>query len=1037
MKKHSTVSKLFLAISFILSFCFQVIAQDSKNAYREGELYVRLKDVFPLPVSAKVSSEVLSFFERKGDPCGFTKVKSTFYFSTNPEIQRTYRVYFSDFSKAEYFIRELEKDPTVEYAEQIPAQRHFFFPDDMGPNSITDGGQWYLYKTRAQQAWDLQTGSSSVTVAVVDDAINIFHQDLEGVCLQGYDVAEGDGDPNPPGAAHDHGTHIAGLIAAKTDNAIGIASLAHGVKILPVKIALDSNPDDPAFGYEGIVWATTNGADIINCSWGNGLISQTELGIIQNAVSAGVLIVAAAGNESNTAVIYPAGYQGVISVAATTNIDSKASYSSYGSWVDISAPGSLIWSLAPFDGYALKSGTSFSAPLVSALAALLLSHDTALSNEAVEQCIKSSADNIDIFSPAYTGQLGAGRINAEQAILCLLSGNTDYDVAVTGILNPANNMCETTFVPVIRIINQGNEVLDTVKFRYQLDTEFPLEYEWTGSLSPGIPQIISFPEMQAPVGSHTFRVNQTGFVNGNKSDAYLPNNDQFIVFEISSPTGVQLPFLETFEAGNFSQTGWSVQNPSSDFTWEVTEAIGLTPGFQSARLPYFIDSSPGQRDYLISPAFNFSGYSAVTLSFKHAYQQRLHGLTDSLIVSISSDCENNWQRLLALGENDSLSFATTALQGSFFVPSEATQWCVTNCQSVNLNGFAGLTGLRLRFEGYNGTGNNIYIDNINITGTVNPTAPVAQFTAAGNTSACVNKEVNFTNTSLFLPQSYLWQFPGGTPDSSTVSNPVVIYSEPGTYSVSLKATNTTGSDSITIADYITIYDIPSITAVSNPDTICNSSSAELTASGGMFYLWNAGPGILAFYDSVVTASPLNTYTYTVTGMSENGCTAQASVEVAVVDPPPQPIITESFNLLMSSPGVAYQWYVNGLIIPDSVSQFLVPTINGNYNVRIYDAHGCTTVSNVARYISVGISETGGNSINVFPNPAKELVFIRNDNSIERMELYSLTGQLVFAENNVGKTQAAVNVTGLSSGIYMLRITNKDGSRQVGRVVVSK
>ena len=1038
MKKISTRITSVFAFAFFFFFTVQANAQNSLAGYRSGELYVRLKDHFPLPETQKASDAVHSFFEIKGHQYGFTEAKSTFYFANDPLIRRTYRVYFTDFSAAERFIVDLEKDPQVEYAEQVPQQKHFFTPDDLGPNSIIDGGQWYLYKIRAQQAWDLATGSNTVNVAVVDDAVDTYHTELQGVCLAGYDVAQGDSDPNPPSAEFDHGTHVAGLIAAKTDNNAGIASLAHGVRIIPVKIATDNNPDDAAFGYEGIVWAVTHDADVINCSWGNPLVSQTELGIIQNAINAGVLIVAAAGNESNSSVNYPAGYQGVISVAATTNIDAKASFSTFGTWVDVSAPGNLIWSLSVLGGYTMKSGTSFSAPLVTALAALLLSYDSTLSNEAVEQCIKSSCDNIDIFSPAYVGQLGAGRINAEQAVTCLLSANTDYDISVTAILNPTGDICENVFAPVIRITNQGNEPITSAKFRYQLDTEFPLEYQWTGDLSPGIPAIIALPEIEAPIGSHTLRVNQVGFLNGDKADAYFPNNDQSVAFKISSPTGVTLPFTENFEIQNFSETGWSVQNPASDFTWELAETVGIIPGFQSARLPYFIDVMSGQRDYLVSQPLNFSGYSAITLSFKHAYQQKTPGLTDSLIVSISSDCGNNWQRLIGLGESGLMDFATTEASGSFFIPSEIADWCVgLNCRSVNLNGFAGLTGIRLRFEGFNSAGNNIYIDNINVSGTIAASLPVAQFTAAGNTSACINEAVYFTNTSLFLPQSYLWQFPGGTPGSSNVQHPVVSYSQPGTYSVSLKATNATGSDSITSNNYIIIHPLPEITAVSSPDTICPGSSAQLSAGGGSFYLWNAGSGLPITYDSVVTATPSNTYSYTVTGLSSDGCIAQANVGVTVVSPPASPVISESDNVLMSSPGASYQWYVNGLLIADSVSQFLVPTVNGNYNVRIFDVYGCTAVSNIFPYNSVGISVVSRNASGVFPNPSKEQFFIRNSGSVTSIELFTITGQVVSVESRIESDLVTVNVGGLSSGIYVLRVTDKDGTRNVERVVVSR
>jgi len=182
-------------------------------------------------------------------------------------------------------------------------------------------------------------------------------------------------------------------------------------------------------GYEGIIWAADNGADVINMSWGSYGHSQAGQNIINHAVSQGAVLVAAAGNDNITSTLYPAGYNNVISVAATDINDNKYSNayggSNYGPWIDVSAPGVSIKSTVISGGYANWTGTSMASPMVAGLCGLVLSVNPGLSPAQVESCIKTSTDPIS----SYSGNLGTGRINAHKAVQCAGQGSPDLIIS--------------------------------------------------------------------------------------------------------------------------------------------------------------------------------------------------------------------------------------------------------------------------------------------------------------------------------------------------------------------------------------------------------------------------------------------------------------------------------------------------------------------------------------------------------------------------------------------------------------------------------
>ncbi len=319
------------------------------------------------------------------------------------------------------YSEQLNSRSDVEYAELNQLVYALYSPNDPSFNS-----QWGLTKINMSSAWDVTQGIADVVVAVVDTGIDLDHEDFSctlagGVnkLTDGYDFAYGDADPDDDNS---HGSHVAGIIGACTNNSVGIAGVAPNVRLMPVKV-LDSGGSGSYAGVaSGIMYAADNGAKIINLSLGGTGSSSTMSNAIDYAVGKGALVVAAAGNcaqgypcSTVNPIIYPAAYDNTFAVGATTSSDSWASYSEYHDYVDVTAPGSSIYSTWSAGGYGYKSGTSMATPHVAGLAALIWSVDPDLTHNEVQNAIQISAK--DLGTIGKDDYYGYGRIDAYQALI--------------------------------------------------------------------------------------------------------------------------------------------------------------------------------------------------------------------------------------------------------------------------------------------------------------------------------------------------------------------------------------------------------------------------------------------------------------------------------------------------------------------------------------------------------------------------------------------------------------------------------------------
>lgn len=405
--------------------------------YQAGQLYLKIKDELTMDITYNEETILGSkYLGRLIPDYRITSVEVAF--KRLPQMIQYYKIKFEETDETDELLRALEELAFVEFAERVPLHRIFLTPNDIHPD------QYNVLITNTEPAWDITTGDFDIVIGMVDDAVLLDHEDLAGNIwtnvgeipgngvdddgngyiddINGWDAADNDPDPNPLNPTDNyfsHGTHCAGIAAAVTDNGIGIAAPSFNVQLMAVKIGADSD-SGLSGAYAGVEYAIAAGADVISMSWGGGAFAETNQAVLNVAHDAGIVLVAAAGNDNTDNFMYPASYEHVISVGASDNGDMKAGFSNYGDSIDVMAPGVDIWSsvATTTSSYTSYDGTSMACPFVSGLAALMLSFDPTATPERIEQCLEDTADDIDGLNPGFEGALGAGRVNSQMAVQC-------------------------------------------------------------------------------------------------------------------------------------------------------------------------------------------------------------------------------------------------------------------------------------------------------------------------------------------------------------------------------------------------------------------------------------------------------------------------------------------------------------------------------------------------------------------------------------------------------------------------------------------
>jgi len=297
-------------------------------------------------------------------------------------------------------VKFVERDIPV-YALDVPA----YVPDDR-----RYAEQWGPGGIGADYAWSIERGESSVIIAVIDTGVDYTHPDMGNYITGGYDWINNDDNPMDD---HGHGTHCAGIAAAVSNNALGVAGISQS-GIMAEKVLDLKGSGTSSLTAAAIRHAADNGADIICMSLGAGESSLIMEEACQYAWEKGCILVAASGNDGANLINYPAAYDTVIAVGSVGKTGLRSSFSNYGTNLELVAPGESILSTAPGNTYSLKSGTSMACPHVAGVAALLLSRYPGMSNLEVRKQLTETAD--DLGSPGKDPQYGYGLVNAFAAL---------------------------------------------------------------------------------------------------------------------------------------------------------------------------------------------------------------------------------------------------------------------------------------------------------------------------------------------------------------------------------------------------------------------------------------------------------------------------------------------------------------------------------------------------------------------------------------------------------------------------------------------
>jgi len=442
----------YLFSSLLLCLCFFTSSLSAQtNSYEPNMLYIKYRDQGNRLSKTSFSSGQSEFRILNQTPVlnALPTLKSASRTAESralPELSKVFKARLSGSGDMEQAAKIITNQSSVAYAEPIYRHQLFLEPNDP---LLSDDGQAYLEAVNAPQAWDITTGSSEVVIGIIDTGTQLDHPDLASQIWQnpgetgtdaqgnsksdngidddnngfvddvnGWDFVGDDPGTNPGSSSH--GTHVTGIAAAATDNSEGVASLGFNTRFIPIKVTNDAG-GPIRFGFEAMLYAADLGVDIINASWGSTQFSQFGQDVVETVTEMGTLVISAAGNSNNDRTFFPAGYPEVIAVAAATSGQEKADFSSFGPFVDVSAPGNMILSsVLPENGgpYAPSSGTSMAAPVVAAQAALVKAVHPGIDPDQLRAQIiaNTSPMNIPFESEFSEFELGSGFVQADQAI---------------------------------------------------------------------------------------------------------------------------------------------------------------------------------------------------------------------------------------------------------------------------------------------------------------------------------------------------------------------------------------------------------------------------------------------------------------------------------------------------------------------------------------------------------------------------------------------------------------------------------------------
>ncbi len=739
--------------------------------------------------------------------------------SKSAELARYYKIRFES-GTLEEAMEAYRNHPMVDRVEPIGIQAAYATPNDFYYSY-----QWHLNQASdhdidAPEAWDIEAGSTSTIVAILDSGTRYYHPDLGGVnaspsnpgasrgnmwinnaelngtagvdddgngyvddwigydfiesttnCWSGEDCSTKDNDPRD---FNGHGTHTAGIFGMITNDNYGMCGVAggwsngtqgvygNGVKIMPLRMGYSYNYFGQEYGVvlmdaaaEAFYYAADNGAKIASCSWGSSNSGGIGAAATYFLNSGGIICVAAGNDGAEVSPDYLNGRGDCISVAATNENDNGASFTTYGTWVDICAPGNNIYSTYhdhtdPNTNYwAAMGGTSMATPMAAGVCALIWSQNPSWSASQVKNQLYASADNIDAYlSSKYIGKMGAGRINAYQAVN---TGPQPPNAAFTG--SPTSGC-----VPL------------TVNFADQSTGDIT---GWDWDFGDG--------------GSSTAQ---------NPSHQYNSGGTYTVALTVTGPGGSDTETKTNYITVNVPPTAGFVASPTSG---EVPLTVNFT-NQSSGATSYLWNFGDTQTSTAVNPAHTYTqaGTYTVTLTATNACGSDDEVKTNYITVTCTAPIAN-FSGSPTSGEAPLTVYFTDASSGATSWDWDFGDGGSSTAQNPSHTYYsAGTYTVALTVTNSCGSDTETKTNYI----TVTCTAPTANFTGSP-TSGDAPLTVNFTDLSTGSTiTSWDWNFGDG--GSSTAQHPSHTYNNEGTYTVTLTVTNACGSDGETKTGYINV-----------------------------------------------------------------------------------------------------------------------------------------------------------------------------------------------------------------------------------------
>lgn len=1096
--------KLFILIICTTILISNMFSQTVFPDWVDGHLYFKFKDSYRIDFvvndNTTVDYDQLPKLHPLFEKYGVTLITRPLLIFEDPALARIIRVQFEDIQNVEMFIKELIQHPDIESAEKVPLRNISITYNDpyymaTTHNGITFNFKWHLEMINAPQTWDIQTGASTVKVAIVDNAVWGAHTDLNissaNQCNWGNGYAI-PGNSAPPSSVSQtmnctesmlsngycesynwsHGTHCAGLVGAINNNGIGISSIGSGVTLMGIRTTIEEYSQSVIYGTEGVSWAINNGAKVVSMSYGGPNYSSYDNSVFQTAANNGVILIAAAGNEGDEEnyISYPGGYASVISVASV-NADGKLSY--FSQWgpgrADIAAPGGycvyngniyypnilsttyntnqFYKNIVGYNGfnnthYDGMQGTSMACPIVAGLAGLMVSAYPNITPAQVKSCLQSTATPLTSGSNQIDGN---GYINAYAAVQCAQS-------LVGGMLTVSPNSLSFPVAGGSQSVSVTSNVTWTVSESCNWVTVSPASgsnngsftvstSENTGSSSRSCEVTVS----GTGVASRTVLVTQSGTGSGDE------DNCQWV-------TNITLADIDNMieDEGAYY---WS-QDRVNDIIHYAERMFNSVEGtIDSIDVYVFVASSyyPSSSNITFrihSESGGFPGSVLASKTLPYSY------FTENTVNSIRFD-------------------SPASVNGNFFVSVELNYSPISDVFGILATGNIGRNAsnntMYVKYNNAWSLANDLFTNDLfgsfyiwakvcpqdaPSTLTVNPSS--LSFTANGG-----SQSVSVTsNTTWTVSESCDWITVSPTSGSNN-----------GSFSVTASANTTTTARSCTITVSATGATSRTVTVTQEgtaPSLTVTPLELSFGASGGnqsVTVMSNTSWTISESCDwiAVSPTSGSNNGSFTVTASANTTTTTRScSITVSATGTTSKTVVvnqegatitptltvnptTLSFSISGGNQTVIVSSNVNWtvlencdwlLVSPESGSNNSAITVTASANQGVSRTCNITvSASSISETIAVTQEGNVGvetyntdNTFTVYPNPTTGVLSVKADFIMSAIEVLDLIGRSVFIIDNIRSDYSEISISHLSDAIYLIKVYSTDGNYQYRKIV---